>query len=353
MPLVSKMIRYPNELTAMGLLNNGNNGSQGTVTPSEQSIKDTIIDINDFFINEMEMIKVPTQGEIDVNNISDINIYTLSQQYNNMNIMQSVSYGYSIFAFTDELQNSKPLFLKLNYNMYNLANKGNYPVQKNKFAFGIRVQLLDSNSKELYAFDSLNAYCNNNYDYTDQQAYYMKSIIKESNGFNNGDSIYVNLIPQKYVQVHTSHRFPPTDYFSNYICFYIERNVNYIKVIQLSGSIQEGYNNFPTTQSTNIIYIPYNSNYTYSSNQGVFIPFTNKTIENLKNSLSYTYDIDPLTNILYKNDNIMCAYNESVVDNIVHLDGDETKKYCAYKPNGINGLRYVNSTNYALLFRVK
>ena len=51
MPLINKMIRYPDELQAMGFLNNGNSDSLGSQPPSEQTIKDAIIDIDDFFKN--------------------------------------------------------------------------------------------------------------------------------------------------------------------------------------------------------------------------------------------------------------------------------------------------------------
>lgn len=355
MPLVTKMIRYPNELEAMGFLNNGSSNSMGTVPPSEESIKNCIKDIYDFFIQDLKMVHVPKEGELDINNIPDIGIATYATQNNNLNQHQNVPYGFTDFAFTDELQNTKPIYIRLIYGMLNLTLRNADAMQKNKFAFNLIVYIMDDVGTILHSFISCNTYAHSNFDYTNQQSFVSKYIGSISNGFNNGNSIYVNIIPKKYVACMTSFNtnYYPPDIFSNYICFYIERNENFIKVIQLSGTRTASYSlSYPEQVGTSITYIPYDVNYKYNSSNGVYIPFIDRGIENIKNSMSYTYDLDPKTNILYKNENIMCAYSSDVVDNIIKLENDDTKEYLPYKWAGYNNIRFVGNTKYALLFKV-
>ena len=270
--------------------------------------------------------------------------------------MDNYTYGFTKFAFNDDFQELKPLFIKIYYRMFNLTLKTNNVVQKNKFAFGLTVELLDNNNNSFISFHTPNVYYNTNWDYQNEQSFFKWEIKENSVGFKNNNSLFVNIYPHRNVAVATTHRsnnYPPENK-SNYISFYIERNENIIKIINLSGEIGIGYAQKPVSVATNITYIPYDKNYRYSSNNGVYFPFSDRKINNISNITSYTYDIDPLTNKLYKNDNVLIAYTSMVSDSVVEVKGQDniTNEYYVHKPEPNNCLRYITSTNISLLFRV-
>ena len=61
---------------------------------------------------ELGLTYIQTNGDLDLQNIPDLNIATHASQYNTLNTGESLTYGFHIFAFNDEFQESKPLFLK-------------------------------------------------------------------------------------------------------------------------------------------------------------------------------------------------------------------------------------------------
>ena len=121
-------IRNVNDHQMMGV-----RGYEGAAT--EDSVKVAINDIFTFLTQELGLTYIQTNGDLDLQNIPDLNIATHASQYNTLNTGESLTYGFHIFAFNDEFQESKPLFLKFNYNMLNAIAKFNNANCKNCLFF--------------------------------------------------------------------------------------------------------------------------------------------------------------------------------------------------------------------------
>ena len=357
MALIRKMIRYPDEYKAMGILQGGTDLTMGTQPASEESIKNAIIDISNFFINDLKMIRVPVDGEIDLDNIPDLDIATKSQQYNNLNHLQSLSYGFIKLAFNDEYQDTRPLFLKLSFEMMNIVLKADDAVQKNRFGFVVRCDIIGENELVYRTMNFGNIEYHTSLDYANQQYYFKQENVVDSIGFNNGSELFVNIYPQRYVccgATRNASYFPKN--LSNYICFYIERNDKFIKIIQLSGLVGGSYNNLSTVTyvKTNTIYISYNVNNTMATDENVFIPFvsTNK-ISNIVNFTMPTTDINPIDSTIHKSENVLVCYTADAVNDIVEVqEGETTTKYYVYKPVSGTSIRFVRDQRISLMFRV-
>lgn len=356
MALIRKMIRYPDEVQAMGILQSGTDLVMGTQPASEESIKNAIIDISEFFINDLNMIRVPVDGEIDLDNIPDLDIATKSTQFNNLNQLQSLSYGFIKLAFNDEYQESRPLFLTLRFEMMNLTIKTNNAAQKHRFAFAITFTLTDADDNIYDTFVSCNVDYHNNIHTATHQSYFKQEIVKESVGFCNGSELFVNIYPQRYVSFGASHQtqYFPTNILSNYICFYIERNSEFIKIIKLSGLSGRSYTvTSPTSVNTNTTYIPYQVNYILNTTENVYMPYIGRKILNVENFSMATTDINPFDNKIYKNENLLVCYTEDVVNDLVEVhDGEAVTKYYVYKPATGTSIRYVRDQRISLMFRV-
>ena len=111
----------------------GVRGYEGIAT--ESSVKVAINDIFTFLTQELGLTYIQTNGDLDLQNIPDLNIATHASQYNTLNTGESLTYGFHIFAFNDEFQESKPLFLRFNYNMLNAITKYDYADCKNCLFF--------------------------------------------------------------------------------------------------------------------------------------------------------------------------------------------------------------------------
>lgn len=357
MALIRKMIRYPDEYKAMGILQGGTDLTMGTQPASEESIKNAIIDISNFFINDLKMIRVPVDGEIDLDNITNLDIATKSQQYNNLNLLQSFSYGFIKLAFNDEYQDTRPLFLKLSFEMINIALKINDAAQKNRFGFVVRCDIIGENEVVYHTFIPSNIEYHTNQDYANQQYYFKQENVVESIGFNNGSELFVNIYPQRYVccgATRNAAYFPKN--LSNYICFYIERNDKFIKIIQLSGVVGGPYSTLSNVKSVNTstTYISYNVNNILSTTDNVHMPFINTNkILNVVNLSMPTIDINPIDGMIYNNENVLVCYTEDAVNDIIDIqEGEITTKYYVYKPVSGTSIRYIRNQRTSLMFRV-
>lgn len=357
MALIRKMIRYPDEYKAMGILQGGTDLTMGSQPASEESIKNAIIDISNFFINDLKMVRVPVEGEIDLDNIPDLDIATKSTQHNNMNQLQPLSYGFIKLAFNDEYQDTRPLFLKISFEMKNIAYKAKNVVQKNRFAFGVRVDIIGENEIVYHTLILSNIEYHTDTDYPNQQYYFKQENVVDSIGFNNGSELFVNIYPQRYVCCGATRN---ADYFpknlSNFICFYIERNDKFIKIIQLSGVVGSGYDGLSGIKAvgTNTTYISYNVNNILNTDDNVFIPFMNTNkISNVVNFSMPTTDINPIDSTIHKNENVLVCYTDDAVNEIVDVqEGDTTTKYYVYKPVSGTSIRFVRDQRISLMFRV-
>ena len=98
---------------------------------SDISVKNAINDIFIFLTQELGLTYIQTDGDLDLQNIPDLNIATHASQYNTLNTGEILTYGFHIFAFNDEFQETKPLFLRFNYNMINAILKYDNELCKN------------------------------------------------------------------------------------------------------------------------------------------------------------------------------------------------------------------------------
>lgn len=355
MPLVSKMIRYPNELEAMGLATNGKTNVQGSVTPSQETIKNAIIDIITFFNVDLDMPIVPTDGELNISNIVDIpNIQVYASQSNVVNTGQKYFYGFKVFAFNDELQESKPLFIKLNFGLMNASMRYNAPGYKARFAFFVDLDIIH-NSAVIHSFTLANIHYNTSTYNSDPYNYYLYDVVN-SIGIRNNNSIFVNIFPKKFYTYYDQDTNLNSNVRSSYIGFYMERNAEYIKFLPLCRIIptpnsSHTYSNL----SENFIYIPYSGNDKYSTNLNCNIPYvSNKIIANNSNTSFKTIDINPVTNVINENTNVLTTYSIQSANNTlsdVTVDG-EVHQYYVYKPEPLVNLIYVYSMNISLLFKV-
>lgn len=354
MPLVSKMIRYPNELEAMGLATNGKTNAQGNTTPSQESIKNSIVDIINFFKDDLNMPIVPTSGELDENNILDIpNIATYATQYNVLDEWTKYYYGFKVFAFNDDIQDTKPLFIKLNFGLVNLAKKRAYLNFKIRFSFFIDMDII-YNSSVIHSITLCNLMYTRNND-QDPTNNYVQDIIN-SVGIRNKSSIYVNIYPRKFTLYNDFRGYENTGVRSPYFSFYLERNEDYVKFMPLCLPLLDSVGLNYSNLSTNFTYIPYSANNKYSTNNNCIIPFVNDKIINDGDNVAFkTVDINVLTNQIIENTNVMTTYslkssNGTLTD--VEVDG-VTNQYYVYKPEPLINLCYVYNMNISLLFKVE
>ncbi len=357
MPLVSKMIRYPDELQIMGLAYNGDTANQGTQIPSQQTANDCINDICNF-LTDLGLIIVPTQSELDLNNIPDLQIYNYTNTNNNLNYMERKNIGFKRFAFNDKYQDTCPLFIELHFSLIKINGKvANYRYN-NRFAFNIVLKLINGNNIVLDSFDI----CSQTYrSYisasTGNVTYYvLKQTKSNSSGFYTDGRLFLNILPDRNITFVRDNANVESN--SVYISFYIERNYEYIKFIPIT-------HNNETTSSSELIneslsafnYYSYNNDNNYTNiTDNIFIPFLNKNPNNIENepAIFKTIDYNTKTNELVNNFNILTTSSTNLSDTLseyeINID-NENKKYI-----GINfGSKlkyYIRSKSYSILLRV-
>ena len=218
------------------------------------------------------------------------------------------------------------------------------------------VTLLVKNEVVYHTFIPSNIEYHTNQDYSNQQYYFKRETVVDSIGFNNGSELFVNIYPQRYVCCGATSN---ADYFpknlSNYICFYIERNDKFIKIIQLSGLVGGSYSTLSTVKlvNTNTTYIPYNSNLALNTTDNVFMPYLGRKILNVYRASIATTDINPADNKIYKSDNVLICYTEDVETDVVEVqEGEVATQYYVYKPVSGKSIRYVRDQRISLMFRV-
>ena len=357
MALVSKMLRYPNELEAMGLLQGGVITNNGKIeNPTEQSIKDSINDIHNYLVSDLLLTSVPSNGELDLGNIADLNLADYAFKNNTFfNYNQVINYGFKVYAFNDILQETKPIFLKVYFGVKNMSPKYNVSNLVCRFIFNLYIEIIYNNNI-LYTIRPTQSFSNiydagNNFD----AFYYNKSSESYSDGFYTGDRLFVNLLPNR--NCYYSSR---SNYFNNnlysFIKFYIERNDKYIKIRQFTGERNYSWSDSSlyNVSQYNYAFIPYNTQGQLSTNNNFMIPYSDRVITNNELVAFRTLDIDVLTNKVYDNYNVMVGYNSqsSVTNVLVDLSiNDTSHKY--YLINSNNDLTYTYNTNFSTLLRVE
>lgn len=350
-------IRNVNDLEMNGI-------KEYTGTSSDVSVKNAINDIFIFLTQELGLTYIQTDGDLDLQNIPDLNIATRASQYNTLNTGESLTYGFHIFAFNDEFQETKPLFLRFNYNMINAITKVNNESCKNFLIFYIKLDILSkssptSNYNQLFTTNLCNivyvSYSDANTNITGLPAAKINFANKLSYGFYNPvkSKLYINIYPKKSCVGSVYYNYDVNILNSSYISFYIERNQNFITFINLSYGImtsQPGSFNIlnGSTQRSLSMY-SYNG-VSFASNDGFFIPFVSETPTNYGNSVWKTTLIDPITKYISTTDNILSYYNSQLGTSGIVTTIDNVGTYVSYSCS--DQICYARYTNVGLLLRI-
>ncbi len=358
-----KNITYVSELECMGTQNGtvDANSASKFVPPNFSSLKQFIIDFNNFIEYDLGLSRVGDSDQIDINNLSFIDnlhdIQTYMKALNTYEKFMDLMYGYNIFAFNDSLQDTKPLYLKFEYNLTNIcpksSNTGHYP----RFAFSIKFSLIDALTNTVILTERL---CNGNARnlWSAPSSISLTQTLKSSFGFYNDNALYINIMPKKsFSWVGNGTSIPTTE--SPYINFYLERKENYIKFINMSKfreSPTNGQDPALNSTNTNISYYGYSSQI-FNSTSGIYIPYNSQAIKITNNQFPCfkTIDIDLNTNAIEDSDKVMVTYtgqtsniDYQVVD-IKQSNGD-IKKYMIN--NHRDNIYFIGRADYSLMFRI-
>ncbi len=332
---------------------------------SDISVKNAINDIFIFLTQELGLTYIQTNGDLDLQNIPDLNIATHASQYNTLNTGESLTYGFHIFAFNDEFQESKPLFLRFNYNMVNAIAKVNHGNCKNCLFFYIKLDVLTkisptSNYNQIFTTDLCNIvyniYDNWYSNVSHANAAKINFINKLSYGFYNPEKskLYINIYPNKSCVGSVYYNNDINILNSSYISFYIERNQNFITFINLSYGIYQSntwdiINVLNASNQRSLSMYSYNG-ISLTSNDGFFIPFVSETPTNYGNSVWKTTLIDPAMKYISSTDNILSYYNSQLGTSGIVTSIDNVGTYVSYSCS--DQICYARYTNVGLLLRI-
>lgn len=358
MPLVSKMLRYPNELEAMGLIQNGQTTTQGLLeTSSEQSLKDSIIDIHNYLIDDLGLIAVPETGELDISNIADLNLKLHASEYNKLGMDQFIIYGFKTYAFNDEIQNSKPIYLKFKYGVKNLSSKINSIDNCARFSFNIIVEIIYNNAVIQTISPTQTFRSSYKSSVSNSRAwYYMYNNPNNSEGFYTGDRLFLNLLPNRQIKYsYYQNNFNRTTTYP-FIKFYIERNNDFIKIVSFTKERNHNHDSNPFNIIESLFYYnQYNVDGIFETNNNCMIPYIDRNIAN-EDVISFrTLDLNPNNNMAYENYNVMVGYTNQITTSnvIVELTRDsEIYQYYVIKTDIGNDLSYTYNTNLSILLKV-
>lgn len=351
-------IRNVNDYQMMGV-----RGYEGAAT--EDSVKVAINDIFTFLTQELGLTYIQTNGDLDLQNIPDLNIATHASQYNTLNTGESLTYGFHIFAFNDEFQETSPLFLRFNYNMLNAIVKYDYADCKNCLFFYIKLDVLTkisptSNYSQIFTVNLGNIAYSNCYDYNTNSSHTNAMKINFTNtlsyGFYNSEKskLYINIYPKKSCIGSIYYDSSTYMHNSSYISFYLERNQNFITFINLSNGISADYYYDDiniTTSSVQRSLQTFNYNgISFSSNDGFFIPYISEIPTNYSNSVWKTTLIDPFTKYISTTDNILSYYNNQLATSGIITQVDNVGTYVSYSCS--DQICYTRYTNVGLLLRI-
>lgn len=347
--------------------------SQGTIT-------NAIKGIHEFLTNELELVEVPVDGEMDIDNIIEppIHLTTTSTSsiptnntlleplYNafknsttDSNTFKPI-YGFKYYTFNDELNERKPLYLKINYGLFLLSKLGTS--LRIRFAFAIEVEIKNS----IYGSTITSSVLGNLHGQTATSSwaeYYTQTMEqKDSIGSHYDGVLYVNIFPKLGVRhAHTSNGTNISYTILNkvsYINFFLQRKEDYFIFMPFSyiGSQSaydialRGYNS--TSISTG--FYSYDGLSTYSTNDNVHVPFlSNRIVGNNTMAIFRSIDIDPVSSNIYENFNLCVGYNTMIQSSgaeIVIDNGNGTKsKYVTL--SGIDSYHYLNSNKLAMIIK--
>lgn len=351
MPLMTKMIRYPDEKKAMGILHDGAYANRGSQDPSEQSLKDCIKDIHEFIVNDLKLTYVPESDDLDLNNIPDLGLANYANQTNVLSPDQFLLYGHKTYAFNDDLQEIQPIKIKFEFGAKNISDKNVNNIFSHRFAFDIRLRIIGNILS--IPLISTQVYTNRDAGGNAASWYYSKQNPILSKGFYSGDRLYLDLIPNRCVNYSSRGMISSTNYFQ-YFRIYIERNENFIKLksftVPRSGSYTES-SIFNTTNTNYVFYSNVNLK-SYATQENFMIPFIDRDISNNNYPIFRTIDIDPETNKTYASKNVMFGYTSQFTGSNIEIEAEldgEVSTYYVITPNSSDNNFTYNSKLCTLL----
>lgn len=343
MGLVSKIIRIPNERVAMGI-----ESSQDT--NKQNSINNAILDIITS-LQDSGLLLVPFNGELDLNNIPDINIPNIRSK-NDLNGGVFISIGYKYFAFTDTMQNDYPIMLKFDFGVVNASTTG-----VNSVWFAIKLTTYFNNI-ELMTTILANVMAseqndNGNYQLNDTIRLFNSNIVVSY----MDNSLYVRIYERtSYGRMYYGNDMTGDTNVLPYISFYIDRYFDGIRFIKLCRGLV--YFSGNTITPSPVTYISKKINTTnattYDNPSDVLLPYYPDYI--IRYSINDTMTIptfrQPVINItsnsIYTSDNLLLTYSNNILeDETFVIDG---KKYIAYPQKG-KSLGYLTTPDMGMLFR--
>lgn len=387
MALKIKNIIYPNMYQAHGIAVDRQEFTRGTNSQtvdstyaSQETITNAIKGIHEFLTNELELVEVPVDGEMDIDNIIEPPIHLttttsgsiptnntlLAPLYNafknnttDSNTFKPI-YGFKYYTFNDELNERKPLYLKINYGLFLLSKLGTS--LRIRFAFAIEVEIKNSIDGSTLTSSVL---CNlhGQTATSSWSEYYTQNMEqKDSIGLNYDGVLYVNIFPKLGIRhAHTSSGTTISYTTLNkvsYINFFLQRKEDYFIFMPFSyiGSQSahdtsfRGYNSI----SINTVFYSYDGLSTYATNDNVHVPFLyNRIVGNNNMAIFRSIDIDPTSNNICENFNLCVGYNnniQSTGNEIVIDNGNGTKsKYITL--SGIDSYHYLNSNKLAIIIK--
>lgn len=389
MALKIKNIIYPNMYQAHGIAVDKqaftiptSSQTVDSTYASQETITNAIKGIHEFLTNELELVEVPVDGEMDIDNIIEPPIHLtttplpssiptndtlLAPLYNafensttDSNTFKPI-YGFKYYTFNDKLNERKPLYLKINYGLFLLSKLG--VNMRIRFAFAIEVEIKNSIDGSTITSSVLcNVHGQNTaLSYSDYYTQNMEQ--KDSIGLNYDGVLYVNIFPK--LGIRHSHGSSSTTNLSyitlnkvSYINFFLQRKEDYFIFMPFSyidsqsdrNIAYKGYN----STSISAGFYSYDGLSTYTTNDNVHVPFiSNRIVGNNTMAIFRSIDIDPVSNNIYENFNLCVGYNTNIQSTGVEIvidNGNGTKsKYVTL--SGIDSYHYLNSNKLAMIIK--
>lgn len=344
--LKRKFIRYPNEREAWGVYGYA----------SEESLKNTIRDIHTFFTIDLGLTQSPDTGQLDLANIPDVGMKAIYDA-STTGRWSRWSYGYTVYEFTDPLQNDFPIYIKLEFQVID----GSYGNQdyKSRTYLNVRTSIMSATDgagqpiggRMNIVYEQFPALCHSSYNHD-----VFENNISDSYGFYDKDNgrLYVCVCPGIMKGTFNHSTIQPQ------MNFYIERSKNalnnvtndYIQVQNFQRGVIDDPNQM---RQFNMLYST-KELLNYQSNAGSHVPMEGiQGNTATRSNLFRTISVNPLTNELLPNSNVISYLNKDIplsgiiVD--VKLSDSEVGKYVTVSPSTCGV--YVWSSNYGHLIRVE
>lgn len=356
MSLIQRSITVPNHKELCGY----------NITSSQESLNNFINDIHNLIV-DTGISPLDIQGDIDFNNIPDLNIPNL---FTSPTVLTNrfFSAGYKYYAFNDYNQNEYPIYLKMDFGVQCV---GRYSPLGNLMYTTIKLDILRS----IESNDRITSTQYLSYVFS----YSASNAIKASGGvfddkfesnlatcFYNSDNFYLNVFPTSRC---ISAKYSGIQFdgckLSPYIAFYVERNRNVTNFMNLCygaydhKSVQPlNLSNSPRNVSINNILGNLAS---VETNVHVTIP-----LMSLVDTLSNNYEIGGINAIAFKtilydkstksiepNYNILCSYTSQIgqsnVKYEIELEDGTFGKYISYSV--ADSINYFPDSKTDFLFR--